>query len=254
MQYFGFDRTLGKGNVLGFGDEFIGSELPIDPEIPVEPVVTIPTDYILAYDFNGNALDKSVNNLDGIKTGNATFVAGRKAGTQALEFIAGCVKTPLPLPINSDKLTVSFWISTSQTDTGVIYESSDDPINQNTFASYLNERGENTLTVTALQRGLSSRTQVVYSDMNFDNTYHHVIVEIDRAQNADNEQRIHINNILASQTVADLKPDLSGDLANHILYIGQRAASQFSLKAKLQDMRVYNRILTESERTSLFEE
>lgn len=209
---------------------------------------------ILHYDFNGNVLDKSANALNGVKTGNTTFVTGRKAGTQALKFIAGCVKTPLPLPINSDKLTVSFWISTSQTDTGVIYESSNDPSNQNTFGSYLNERGANTLTVTALQRSDSVNTQVVYSDMDFNNTYQHVIIEIDRSRDGANEQKIYINNTLTSLNVTGFSPNLSGNLQNYVLYIGQRAASQFPLKAKLQDMRVYNRVLTANERLALFNE
>ena len=209
-------------------------------------------DAILHYDFNGNVLDQSANALNGIKTGVANFVAGRKAGTQALEFIAGCVRTPIALPINSDKLTVSFWISTSQSNSGLIYESSNSNANPNTVGSFLNDYGTNT--IDAIQRTTPEYTGLVYSQLAFDNTWHHIIIELDRARDGADEQKIYIDNVLTSTPLAGYTPNLSGNLENYILYIGQRAASSFSLNAKLQDFRVYNRVLTADERTILFNE
>lgn len=67
-------------------------------------------DPILHYSFNGDAIDLSENNLNGVKTGDVTYSAGRKTGTQCADFTNGCIRTSNVLPINGGKVSVSFWI------------------------------------------------------------------------------------------------------------------------------------------------
>lgn len=212
------------------------------------PAVTIPTDYILAYDFNGDALDKSLNALNGIRNGSTVFSTGRKAGTQALEFINGSVVTPQALPINSDKLTVSFWLSTSQASPGYIYEQD---IGAHTaycaINFYLNGGIQSKIAISGLEN-------VVHSPIAFDNSYQHILIEIDKSQPALSEQKIYVNNVLSSVQLTN-KANTSGLFDNKVLFIGRgNNGRSYPLVGKLQDMRFYNRVLTEVERTQLFNE
>ena len=214
-----------------------------------------PIDTILHYDFNGNALDQSDNALNGIRTGNTNFVTGRKAGTQALEFVAGCVRTPIALPINSDKLTVSFWMSANQTDTAVVIETSTSAtanVNNNSFGCYINDTVANT--VQSLTNIGFSSLNIATAPISFDNNFQYIVIEIDRSKAAIEEQKIYINNVLASSPVSHYINDSTGNFDNYVLYIGQRNASQFPFVGKMQDLRVYNRVLTSDERTTLFNE
>jgi len=209
---------------------------------------------ILHYSFNGNVLDQSVNNLNGIKTGVANFVAGRKVGTQALEFVAGCVRTPIALPINSDKMTISFWMSTDQKiDSGVVFELSENSnTNSYSFNVFLNDINQGKL--QSLSRNEVTAINIVEATPVFDNVFQHVIVEVDRTKPALEEQKIYIDNVLASTQISDHINNSSGNFTNYTLYIGQRNASSAPFVGKLQDVRVYNRVLTSDERLALFNE
>lgn len=205
---------------------------------------------ILHYDFNGNYLDKSANALDGIKTGVASFVAGRKAGTQAIEFTAGCVQTPSVLPINADKVTVSFWISTNQTDAAIIYESGIGN-KADSFNGVLNDAAQNAIQSYTLD---NQGGNIVIAPVGLDGDYQHIVIEIDRSQTALNEQKIWVNNVLVSTQDTTFKSNTSGNLGNFVFYIGQRAATSVPFVGAMQDFRIYNRILTEAERLALFNE
>ncbi|MBA2057322.1 LamG domain-containing protein [Psychrobacter cryohalolentis] len=213
--------------------------------------VVIPTDTILHYDFNGDVLDKSAKGLDGVRTGSTAFVTGRKAGTQAIDFTDGCVRTPSFLPIGTNKLTVSFWIKTSQSALGVIYESSPDFNGaNNTFAAFTNVNKSGELYATQLGSGYNT----VISPLSINDVWQHVIITVDRDKLASEEQKIYINNQLVSSFSTTENADSTGDFSNQILYIGQRGATSAAFVGVLQDMRFYNRVLIADERAALFNE
>lgn len=219
--------------------------------IPVPIASEIPTDYILAYEFNGDVLDKSTNALNGIKSGTANFVEGRKNGTQALGFVSGCVKTPQVLPINSDKLTVSFWMNTSNNDTSFIYELSPNyGAYGNAFVCYIEASDPNKLRSYV---GVSGNNNAVSAPITKNGVWQHVIIEIDRSRDIANEQKIYINNAPSNLTFI-YSANTSGNFGDYIFYIGQRNASNFPYVGKLQDFKIYNRVLTDDERTALFNE
>ena len=209
----------------------------------------IPTDYILAYDFNGDTLDKSINNLDGISTGDLSFVEGRKAGTQALEFNAGRVSTPNDLPINSDKLTISFWIKSNSNAVGAVFELS--PLNTSGahFAVFTSHRGEGR--ISALLSSTNRSNEVSATKTLAEGVYYHVLITMDRSR-ASEKNSIYINNIKTPVTEYD-PHYVAANFSNEILYIGSRSAG-LRFKGELQDIRIYNRILNTEERASLFNE
>ena len=214
---------------------------------------SIATDTILHYSFNGDALDQSVNVLNGVKTGSASYVTGRKVGTQALEFISGCVQTPQALIVDSDKLTVSFWMSTSQTGGAIIYEATDNSNNySNTYSLYINDRAPSKI---------SSNIRNTPPDLNISNAlvdtannWQHCVIEMYKNDLTIDKQKIYINDVLVSELDAERRYNTSGQFVNAVLYIGQRGASVAPFVGKLQDFRVYNRVLTADERLALFNE
>ncbi|SHJ19946.1 Concanavalin A-like lectin/glucanases superfamily protein [Cruoricaptor ignavus] len=209
------------------------------------------TDYILAYNFNGNTADSSVNGLNGIMTGTLTFDTGRKEGTQSLKFINGCVKTVLPLPINSDKVSISFWIKTTQTETGVVVELSTNFNNNNAFGVFTND-----FLVGRVE--ISDHHPWGYnignSTVNINNgNWFHIVTTIDRSLGVTQNQ-IYVNGSLSYIQHDSYAGDLIGNWANDILFIGQRGASSFPFIGNLQDLKIYNRVLSKEEITALYNE
>lgn len=212
-------------------------------------------DIVLHYSFNGNVLDQSINSLNGIKTGTANFVTGRKTGTQALEFIAGCVRTPVALPINSDKLTISFWTKISSGDVGVVYEFSPN-YNESAKAPalFINNIGQGFIDSGIRTDPLKDDYNIVKSPVALDSTWQHIIIDIDLSRLGNQEQRVYTNNVLTSVYVDPYTVDNTGNVNNYVMYIGQRNASSVPFKGTIQDMRIYNRTLTSDEQLALFNE
>ena len=213
----------------------------------------VPKDYILSYKFNGNLLDNSVNALNGIKTGTANFVTGRKVGTQALSFVSGGVRTAKVLPINNDKITISFWINTVVSNTeSIVFETSvSTNTNLDAVAGILNH----STSILDVYHRSNTANKLTHTPITLDGTYQHVLIEIDKSKDANNEQKVYINNGANSASLDnDFAGDATGVFANHVIYIGQRSGGIAPFVGKLQDFKVYNRILSASERTALFNE
>lgn len=207
---------------------------------------TLPTDHILAYDFNGNTTDSSVNGLNGAMTGTLAFDTGRKIGTQSMKFTNGCVKTILPLPVNSDKVSISFWMKTVAT-TGNIAELSTDYNSNNAFRSGVN--GKITFTThspSGYNGGNSS------SSINT-NVWTHVVLSVDRSLGI-NQVKIYVNGALGYIQSPSTVDNITGNFVNNILFIGQRGASSLPFVGNLQDLKIYNRVLSEEEITALYNE
>ena len=214
----------------------------------------MPADTILHYDFNGDVLDKSIKGLNGIKTGTTNFVAGRKAGTQAIEFINGCVRTPSFLPIGTNKFTVSFWMKSTGNaagNTGVIYESSQDyNASANSFIGIIEDK----VLTSATVKDVGLNYNQVTASIPDNNGFHHVVVEVNRDNGGVNQQKIYIDGLLSSVVSATENNNATGIFFNNILYIGQRGASSLPFAGLMQDFRFYNRVLSADERAVLFNE
>lgn len=212
---------------------------------------------LLHYSFNGDVLDQSPSALNGVKTGNANFVAGRKAGTQALEFVAGCVRTPIALPVNSIAMTISFWLKTNSAEVGVIYEFSKNNNNsEKTPALFINNSAVGKIDSAYLVASVAGDPvyNIPSGAISVSGAWQHIIIDIDTSREGNQEQRIYVNNVLTSTYSAEYSFNSSGSIGNKVLYIGQRAASELPLKGVIQDLRVYNKTLSDIERLALFNE
>lgn len=218
-----------------------------------EVVSSIPTDYILRYDFNGDVLDKSANALNGIKTGTATYDTGRKAGTQCLKFSAGCVKTPNILPIGTNKLTISMWLKTTSQNISIIMEHS---VNYNNYAD--------TFQINFQSTGVwecNDRATALSGDFNCQQgikintgSWFHIVAVIDRDLGIELNTKLTTNNVQGNTRLQSMTGDPVNNYSNNILFIGQRNASLLPFIGSLQDIRIYNRVLTTEEITALYNE
>lgn len=216
----------------------------------------IPSDYILRYDFDGDTVDKSINGLNGIKTGLASFTTGRKTGTQCMSFAGGCVYTAANVNVASDKVSLSFWlkVTTIKTALASVLELSQDAYTDSAFGVFLNNTNAGGLdALNTSTSGATKNLNVVTTDNAFNSVWTHYVVTIDRSASISNESKIYVNNTLASRATT-YSADTSGNFPRLPFYMGQRSATQYPFFGLMQDVRLYSRILTADERTKLFNE
>lgn len=214
--------------------------------------VSAPADSILHYPFDGSTKDYSLRQMDGVISGNVTFTEGRKSDTKAARFMDGFVKTPSDLIIGKDKSTISFWIKPIDfINVGVIAEIGANFSTTNSFLLAINDSGAGEVSGAHNGYGI---THAKRSSVKLQNEWAHVLFDIDKARAANDETRIYVNNVNVTAKLNDNDNDTSGVLNSGILYIGKRNGATLPLKGDLQDFRIYDRTLTESERNLLFTE
>lgn len=213
-------------------------------------------DSILHYSFDGNVLDQSDYNLNGVKVGNVDYVAGRKVGTQAINFTNGCVYTTAPLPINSNKVSLSFWLKASVS-TGTletVIAISKDTDTNNSFGAFINNTVTNGIDLFNRQYVGGSGTFGVTATPNAINSeWTHYVMVIDRSLPNLEELKIYKNDVLMPRTT-QYTAETSGLFKNDVLYVGKQGNSVYPFLGAIQDLRIYNRVLTAEERTQLFNE
>lgn len=215
-------------------------------------VVQTPNDTILHYPFDGDTKDYSSRSLNGVKEGSVSFMDGRIEGTKAAYFINGCVKTPSSLFVNSVTATISFWIKpVSLTGVAVIAEIGATFSSSQSFLIAINDPEAGDLSSA---HGAGGITHAKTTSSKVTASWTHVVVDIDKSRPANDETRIYVNNINVTTSFGGNDNDTDGVLNSGILYIGKRNGNTLPLHAYLQDFRIYNRTLTEIERTQLFNE
>lgn len=243
-----YERHHYRIGVVRAGELLISDEVVSELNATV-PSSDIPEDYILRYDFNGDSLDGSLNRLDGVMTGSIAFENGRKAGSLCLKFSNGCVRTPSVLPINSNKMTVSFWFKTTKkSGSNWMFELSDNSNSRPQSWRVFHGGTASEITSQVLSGNVSGSNALINSS----GIWQHCLISIDKAYSAEVGHNIYINNEKTSVPAQNTL--ITGNFINYIMYIGQRNASQLPFDGSMQDIRIYNRLLTDAERTQLFEE
>lgn len=205
--------------------------------------------YILRYDFNGSISDLSSNSNHGEQIGSLSFVAGRKTGTQAIQFGSGGVKTTNAVAFNSDKVSLSFWIKTTQTSVGMLFEVNVNALTANSFYIDINEFDKMTF-----KDNQSSAQNIRSTNENImDNAWHHILITSDRSLGV-NQSKIFIDGVENSYQYRSHTDDLSGNYPSFNIFIGARNGSSFRYSGLMQDLRIYNRVLTPSEIEELYNE
>ena len=206
---------------------------------------------ILDLPLQNNFTDYSASGISMVAGGTSnqpTFaLSGRKAGEYCAVFNGSqSIKTTTNLPINSDKVTIAFWMKTTQAAVAIIAELSAVFDSNNAFAAYTNSPA-NKITIADHTGSTFNRS----SGSNTINTssWIHIAATIDRSLGT-NQTKIYINNSLV--TVIDIAGDLNGNFINNILFIGQRGGNSLGFNGSLTRLKIYNYPFTPSEVSTLY--
>lgn len=227
------------------------AEVHNDKAVEMTGPVEVPTDYILCYDFNGDVLDKSASDLDGVKTGTDTYGTGYKGGTQCLDFAGGFIATPDVLPLTNNKVSLSFWAKTSQTGRGIIIELSNAfDSSTDTFGVQMNYAESNALVMCdSGGAGVNIRASASFNS----GAWKHVVILTDRSLGT-SETKIYINGVQDDYQASGWAKDNDGNFGSYKLYIGARNGGGAPFTGSLQSLKIYDRILNVGEIGALYAE
>ena len=207
---------------------------------------------ILDLPLQNNFTDYSASGISMVAGGASnqpTFaLSGRKAGEYCAVFNSSqSIKTTTNLPINSDKVTIAFWIKTTQTDVSVIVEMSPNTNSNNTFSAYMNDNVANSIQFNSRNTGYN---QSVRTGAN-NGVWKHFVAVINRAQNGANEILIYENGSLVTFTKPN-STDNNGNFVNNILFIGQRAGNSLGFNGQIKFLKIFKYPLSTTEITNLY--
>ena len=202
----------------------------------------IPTDYILAYNFNGNFNDiNGVNNL--AQKGTVTFTTDRKGGNTAVQFGSGYLQTVNNLPASS-VWSVSFWMKNNFNSVVTVFGGEFGVNGSQTFNFVMNDAGVNYY--ITIKGGSFNRWRT--SDNLKDNIWHHYVFILDRTKLANEEIQVYIDGV-KKNTIQFSSSDSSGNFVSSRINFGQQLWT-----GSLDDIKLYNRPLTQTEITNLYNE
>ena len=184
------------------------------------------------------------------QNGTVTFTTDRKGGNTAVQFGSGDLTTINSLPA-SPIWSFSFWIKTTDTSSlrsiiafnlvttgnrelGILVENGK-------IRAEINNAGKANLNVGTAPTKVNN------------NIWHHVVVILDSTQAASNEVKIWIDNI--SQTLTkSYNSDTSGNFINKGLIFGRTSSNLNYFNGALDDLKIYNRPLNQTQITNLYNE
>ena len=202
----------------------------------------------------GLILDLPLQNSFVDATGKNTMIAGGTSNLPTFTLEGGeyaatfngsqSLKTNSNFTIGTDKVSISFWIKTSQTATGIIAELSTNTNNNNAFYNALNDLLANRISIGDHTSGYNIGDSAININ---DNNWHHVVMMINRSLVGNQQNKIYVDGILSYVQNASLQSDLNGNWALNPLFIGQRAGSLYGFNGQMKNLKIWNRIITQSE-------
>lgn len=206
---------------------------PTPTKAPAEPGL------IAYYKFDGNALDETLNNNDGTVQG-ATPTEG-KIG-QALEFdgVNDYINIGSITGYSSSTATISAWIYPKSSSTHKVIWSNLDDDNNGLFLFM--QLTDNKLSVNGEEGGHSSVSTGGTETIQLDQ-WTHVVLTLD---SNNYKAKIYINGILVSSTNYL-------DTTANTHYIGTYNSNILFFKGKIDEVRIYNKALTDTEVQTLYE-
>ena len=246
------------GYVKKSGSFTITTNVDYNIELIPTPILNIP--------FNNNFNELTGNNsvIAGGTANFPTFVTGRRGTDFAASFNGSqSVKTSSNVLINGDKLSVSFWMKTTQTSKAAVTELSNNANNKNAFLSLVNEidaesGGVGRLMTSITQPGTDItqpgpifNTSFTNIDIN-DGNWRHFVLLLDRGVQSLLEASIYING-QSAYTKTQAK-ETTFNFINDILYIGQRGGETLGFNGQIQEFKLFDFILSIEDIERLYRE
>ena len=209
---------------------------------------------------NSKILDLPLQNNFTDTTGINTMIAGGTSNLPTFTLEGGeyaatfngsqSLKTNANFVINSDKISVSFWMKTSQTVVAVVSEISTNATSgNNAFGVYINDLLANRIEIADNQSVLNIGNSA--TNIN-NNTWRHIVLTIDRSLVGNQQNKIYVDGILSYVQNASLQSDLNGNWDLNPLFIGQREGRYFGFNGQMKFLKIFNYPLSTSEITNLY--
>ena len=177
------------------------------------------------------------------QNGTVTFTTDRKGGNTAVQFGSGFLQTVNNLPASS-VWSVSFWMKNNVNSVVTVFGGEFGVNGSQTFNFVMNDAGVNYY-ITIKGSGFNRwRT----SDNLKDNIWHHYVFILDRTKLANEEIQVYIDGV-KKNTIKFLSSDSSGNFVSSRIKFGQQLWT-----GSLDDIKLYNRPLTQTEITNLYNE
>ena len=153
----------------------------------------------------GLILDLPFQNSFVDATGKNTMIAGGTSNLptftlEGSEYAATfngsqSLKTNVNFNLNSDKVSISFWIKTSQTAVSAVLElSTNAPSGNNAFGVYINDLLANRIEIVDNQYGLNIGNSAININ---DNQWRHIVLTIDRSLIGNQQNKIYVDGVLS---------------------------------------------------------
>ena len=215
--------------------------------------------------LNRKILDLPFQNNFTDTTGINTMVAGGTSnlptftldGSEYAAVFNGSksLKTNTVFTVGTDKVSISFWIKTSQTNTSCVLELSTRFDVNNAFGVFVNSTVSNRITIADENtefNNLNTRN-IGYSAININNNqWRHIVLTIDRSLIGNQQNKIYVDGVLSSIQSGDDMEDFTGYWSPYTLFIGQRAGNSIGFKGQLKFLKIFNYPLSPSEITNLY--
>ena len=194
-------------------------------------------------DFLYSEINSIVSYLPITKNGTVTYTTDRKGGNTAVQFGSGYLQTVNNLPASS-VWSISFWMKNNANSAVTVFGGALGVNNSQTFNFVINDAGVNYYITIKGSNFNRWRT----SDNLKDNIWHHYVFILDRSKIANQEIEVYIDGVKKT-TIAFLSSDTSGNFVSSKINFGQTGWNGL-----LDDVKIYNRVLNQTEITNLYNE
>jgi hypothetical protein len=198
------------------------------------------------YPFNGNANDESGNGNDGTVIG-ASLVPDRFNNLNKAYFLNGInnyIRMQKPGPIGNPTVSISFWLNSVNQKSEAIISWGDNGKTGNDFRVYQNGRCSGSIAFDTFDSAIN------YQLGDFTNSWNHFVVIYDGAV-APNvfSSKVYVNGISAATTCFTQNLGVTNILGSNPITIGRYhgTVQEGFLNASIDDIRIYNRVLTQEE-------
>ena len=210
---------------------------------------------------NSKILDLPFQNSFVDATGKNTMIAGGASNLPTFTLEGGeyaatfngsqSLKTNANFVIGTDKVSVSFWIKTSQTDAAVVAELNTNFFQFNCFGVFINDLLANRIEIVDNIVGRSHNIGNSSININ-DNNWHHVVMMINRSLVGNQQNKIYVDGILSYVQNTTYQSDLNGNWGLFPLFIGQRGGSSLGFNGQIKFLKIFNYPLSTTEITNLY--
>ena len=163
------------------------------------------------------------------------------------------LKTNANFVIGTDKVSVSFWVKTSQTASSIVLELSSNYNNFNAFQSTLNGTANRIEVADHTSGGSAYNVGSSATNIN-NNTWRHIVLTIDRSLVGNQQNKIYVDGVLSYVQNTTYQKDTSGNFGIYQLFIGQRAGDSFGFNGQIKFLKIFNYPLSTTEITNLYNE